>query len=201
MPENAKERKSHIWNRDELDWYVEPGSSTTQLLAVEKFNGAVWDPCCGGGNVVRALLAEGYQAIGTDIVERPGQDPEWFRGTVDFLYSEQIPVSFAPNIVFNPPFFKAKGAELAIRRALAVSKGKVAAFVTEKFLTGSKRARGLYTEFPPSRVWHITPRPSCPPGDFILAGGDVEGDTKDYCWIVWDRTSPAVGPYAGGWLK
>lgn len=50
------ERRAHVWARDDLDWYVEPEGATTALARVERFNGSILDPCCGGGNVVRALL-------------------------------------------------------------------------------------------------------------------------------------------------
>ena len=57
-------------------------------------------------------------------------------------------------------------------------------------MAGEKRAHGLYRDHPPQRIYAITPRPSCPPGAYIEAGGEAEGDTKDYVWIVWDRTAP-----------
>ena len=44
---------SHVWERDPLDFYVEPEAATQALLNVERFVGYVWDPCCGGANMRR----------------------------------------------------------------------------------------------------------------------------------------------------
>lgn len=193
---STKAKKAHVWERDGLDWYVEPETSTAALLKVEKFVGRIHDPSCGGGNIVRTLIAHGYEASGSDLVDRAGS-PGWFRGKSDFLGPE---AQYAENIVMNPPFFKAKGAEAFIRKALTVATGKVAAFVDIKFLAGGGRANGIYRELPPSRVWIITPRPSCPPGEVLKAGGKAEGGTADWIWLVFDKTAPFAGTQIG-WLR
>ena len=192
---DKRERGAHIWRRDELDWYQEPGRCTAQLLARERFVGDVHDPCCGGGNIVKALLAGGYAARGSDVVRRVPADTPWWAGERDFLGAR---FDYA-NLVMNPPYFGGKGTEAFIRRALEVTFGKVAVFVDRRFLTGQGRARGLYREHPPTRIWEITPRPSCPPGEYIEAGNVAGGGTADYCWIVWSMTEPS-GPTAHGWL-
>ncbi len=80
--------------------------------------------------------------------------------------------------------------EAFIRHALKrLSLKKLAVFTDIKFLTSARRANGLYAELPPSRVWMISPRPSCPPGAYIAAGNKPQGGTADFCWIVWDRTA------------
>jgi hypothetical protein len=190
-------REAHIWERDKLDWYVEPDRCTEKLLGVERFVGRVWDPCCGGGNIVRALQTAGLDAVGTDIVRRT-PDLDLCMGTRDFLAQPAGPK--VANIVMNPPYFGGKGTEAFIRRALDVTRGKVCVFVDRRFLTGKRRAAGLYMEHPPTRVWEITPRPSCPPGEYLAAGNKAGGGTADYCWIVWDMTAPA-GRTELGWLR
>lgn len=186
----TKAKNAHVWQRDGLDWYVEPTESTAALLRHEQFVGSIHDPCCGGGNIVGTLLNHGYDATGTDIVDRTDR-ASWFKGEVDFLADHHLPQF--DNAVMNPPFYKAKGAEAFIRKALRVTRGKVAAFVDVKFLAGSKRANGLYRDHPPHRVWILTPRPSCPPGEVLKAGGKAEGGTADWCWLVWDNTAPNTG--------
>lgn len=189
------EKKAHTWARNDLDWYVDPERCTTQLLAVERFVGEVWDPCCGGGNIVRQLRAGGYVAWGSDLVQRKAMNPAWWRGERDFL-AERYDY---PNIVFNPPYFRAKGTEACIRRALEVAEGKVCVFVDRRFMTGSGRAKGLFREHPPTRAWEITPRPSCPPGEWLEGGNEAGGGTADYAWLVWDLTTPQTGMVTG-WL-
>src|SRR5690606_28829436 len=124
---NRVQKKDHVWAPADNQWYVEPERCTRQLLAVERFNGAVYDPCCGQGNIVKNLRRGGYAAFGSDIVERKGQG-RWFLGTMDYLAGDAPPKVF-PNIVMNPPFYKSKGTEAFIRRAIAHTPGKVAAFV------------------------------------------------------------------------
>lgn len=201
---DARAKNTHSFDRDEDEWYVEPRSVTTQLLAVESFPGTIYDPACGRGNVVEAINeAAGYQkALGTDLINRFHEGlPNWHRGTLDFLAGSVADLPGADSIVMNPPFGKAKLAEAFIRRALKVARYKVAVFVDVRFLGGAKRASGLFAERCPSRVWYITPRPSCPPGHYILDGGKVGGGTADYCWLVYDLTAPRPSTYQGGWLR
>lgn len=193
---NKREKKAHIWERDGFDWYVEPEVATAALLKVERFVGRIHDPSCGQGNIVRTLIQHGYHASGSDLVDRAGS-PGWFRGKSDFLGAEPM---YAENMAFNPPFYKAKGAEAFIRRALQVATGKVAAFVDMKFLAGAARAKGLYVEHPPSRVWIVTPRVSCPPGEALLAGEKAQGGEADWCWMIWDKTAQP-GATVMNWLR
>lgn len=174
---------AHVWEAHPEQWYVEPADCTAGLLQHERFVGIVVDPCCGMGNIVNALIAAGVDAVGSDLVRRT--DAAWFQGQRDFLTMRS-----ADNIVFNPPFGRGRQAEAFIRHALAIATGKVAAFVELRFVVGERRARGLYRDHPPSRIYAVTPRPSCPPGEYILAGGEPEGGKADYVWIVWDKTAP-----------
>lgn len=190
-------KESHIFDRDPLDWYVEPSRATAQLLSQERFIGPVWDPACGAGNTIQALAERGLVGIGTDIKRRAPAGADWFKGETDFLAATD---PLAANIICNPPYFRAKGTEAFIRKAVALVDGKIAMFATLQFLAGSKRAGGLYGEIPPTRVWIITPRVSCPPGEYLAQGGKATGDTKDYCWLVWDRTAPTQRGPVVGWL-
>jgi hypothetical protein len=192
--------KAHVWGRGELDWYVEEEPADRALFKVERFIGHIWDPACGGGNIIRAAIDSGYQwrVVGTDIKRRVEKE-YWFSGEQDFLdFKGQ---SLAQNIVMNPPFFRAHGAEAFIRKALSLAPGKVAAFVDMKFLASSGRANGIYAEFPPTRIWMITPRPSCPPGEYLAAGNKPEGGKQDFIWMVWDMSAPPTPMSQFGWIR
>jgi hypothetical protein len=181
-----RERKANIWARDPFDWYVEEPYASDLLFSVEKFVGTIWDPACGQGNILQSALTHGYRVVGTDIVKRV--DCYWFRAEIDFpFFSGQ---ALAQNLVFNSPFYRGKGTEVFIRKALTLASGKVAAFTDLKFLSGAGRASGLYAEHPPMRIYMITPRPSCPPGEYLKAGNKAEGGTADWVWLVWDLTAP-----------
>ncbi len=192
-----KAKGAHIWERDEFDWYQEPTRATRALLRKERFNGMIWDPACGGGNIMQEVEAAGYFAVGTDIVQRT--EATWFHGEADFLGWSESPLAL--NIVMNPPFYKAAGAEAFIRKALSLARGKVCAFVDIRFLAGGKRAEGLYKEFPPHRCWIITPRVSCPPGAYLAAGNKAGNGSSDWAWIVWDMTAPPSTGMVTNWLN
>ena len=177
------EKKDHIFDRAKDEWYVEPIWVTLGLLEHVTFFGGVWDPACGGGNILSACDLMDIESIGTDIVDR-GKATR----LIDFLSYDGPPL--APNIIMNPPFGKSETAELFIRKALSVAKEKVATFVDQRFLGSSRRAGGLFKEHRPLKVFQITPRPSCPPGDWLEAGGKPGGGTADYVWIVWDSVYP-----------
>ena len=62
------------------------------------------------------------------------------------------------------------------------------------------RANGLFAEFPPFRIWIVTPRVSCPPGTYLAAGTKAGNGSSDWCWMVWDLTAPP-SPTRVDWLR
>lgn len=192
------QKKAQLWERDEFDWYVEPRSTTVSLLGVEQFDGVIWDPSCGAGNIVETCLEHGHTAYGTDIVTRRTDKPVWFCGELDFIAFDQD-VKIA-NVVCNPPYYRARGTEKYVENALKIVQRKLAIFVDVRFLASQRRAKGLYTASPPSRVWVLAKRPSCPPGAYLAAGNEAEDGTADWCWIVWDKQDVS-GETKLGWIK
>lgn len=198
---SLRPKAAHVWDRDPHDWFVEPPSVTAALLTVERFVGAIWDPACGTGTIAGVLTAAGYLAHGTDVVHRgAGLCEQGWRGCRDFLADDRWLPEGAANVVTNSPFFRARGTESFARKALRHATGKVCVFADIRFLTGAARAAGLFAEHPPTRVWALTPRVSCPPGEYLAAGGKAQGGTADWCWITWDLTAPR-GDTRFGWLK
>jgi hypothetical protein len=61
---------AHNWQREKHEHYVEPHWTSERLFAEEKFEGPIWDPCCGFGRIPDAAVKAGLGAIGTDIVDR-----------------------------------------------------------------------------------------------------------------------------------
>src|SRR5258708_34167537 len=91
-----KPEASHIWEREADNHYVEPHWVARRLFEVEKFAGAICDPCRGFGRIPMAARAAGHEAFGLDIVDR-GFD---YLSICNFLASDIR----AANFVFNPPF-------------------------------------------------------------------------------------------------
>jgi hypothetical protein len=180
------------FDRDPNEWYVEPQASTLFLLDREIIapRALIYDPACGMGNILRAAASRGHRVLGSDLVERPCSRSEpWWGGQADFLGKTRWPLGLMSGgvLLCNPPYGKAKTAEAFIRRAIRIPGLRMAGFfLNSKFLFGNGRARGLFTEHPPSRVWPVFPRPSCPPGPYLLAGNKAGGGIENFVWIVWD---------------
>lgn len=188
--DNARPIKAHTWARDPNDWYVDPADCTEALLTVESFGRRVWDPCCGQGNIVRTLRAAGHEAVGSDLVRRVEPGTPWFLGELNFLET-LFKRPAAKDLVFNPPFFRAFGTEMFVRKALNIpGVRKLAVFAPYDFLAGDSRWDQLLEQYPLSRTWILTPRPSCPPGAYLLAGKKAGGGRQNWCWLIWDSSAP-----------
>lgn len=160
-------------NRHPEDFYPTHPGATRALLSVETFDGPIWEPACGAGDMSRVLEAAGYGVISTDLIDRG-----YGEGGRDFLM-EWSPV--APNIVTNPPF---RWAIEFTNRALQLTTGKVALFLRLAFLEGVER--GIwFPSTPLARVWVMSRRVPMSRGKL-----HVEGDGNGvmaFAWFVWEH--------------
>lgn len=179
---------AHAWDREKLEHYVEPHWCSERLFAEEKFEGQIWDPCCGFGRIPDAAMAAGYSVYATDIVNRG------YRGLdecFDFLKHNDQEAS--PNLVFNPPF---KIAGTFAHHALSLSSTQKVAMI---FPTARlNAAHSWLSGMPLARIWLMTPRPSMPPGHVIASGQKPGGGKMDFCWLVFTRGR--IGPPDVRWL-
>jgi hypothetical protein len=164
------------------DWYVEPRSCVEALIRAEQFDGPVFDPCCGGGNIPSTFRASGYAAHGSDIANRGYGD------VADFF--DIMPTRQHKNIVSNPPY---NVIEPFVHHALACAENKVAVLARLAFLEGRDRAANFWPRVPLSRVWVSGPRLSMPPGgtDIVAKGGSVA-----FAWFIFSHeraTEPVIG--------
>jgi hypothetical protein len=171
-----KPKLSHIFERETHEHYVEPFWCSERLFQVEKFDGPVWDPCCGFGRIPDAARLAGYTPFYSDIKDR-GYDPSGTCPWGDFFECTEP----TDNIVSNPPFDKFS--EFA-NHALKLATRKVAML----WIVPRLNAARWLQDTPLARVWLLTPRPSMPPGHVISAGGKATGGTQDFCWLVWDKS-------------
>jgi len=179
-----------IWQREPEEHYCEPFWCSERLFAEEKFEGPVWDPCCGFGRIPDSAVKAGLDAIGSDIVDRGWRD---LCGTGDFLSMTRLIDTRDFDIVCNPPF------NIAARfaaHALAMDGVRKVAMI---FPTARLNAAHWLREAPLVRVWLMTPRPSIPPGHTITAGEKPGGGKTDFCWLVW--TKAHTGPAELRWLR
>lgn len=172
-------------DRERDDFYPTPPAGTRALLAVERFDGPIWEPACGEGDMARVLESAGYTVISTDLINRG-----YGESRVDFLMQWQ---ARAPNIVTNPPF---KHAEAFVRKALDLTTGKVAILARLAWLEGKAR-RELFEATPLARVWVFAGRLGFDRGQ--LASDEKAGGMIAFAWLVWEHGH--TGPPALGWIS
>ncbi|MBW7965354.1 hypothetical protein [Bradyrhizobium sp. BR 10261] len=175
MHHRRRAKKTRVWNRHPEDWYIEEEWVNDRLFEVESFEGRVHDPACGSGRIVRAARRAGLRATGSDIVLRA----KGFR-VADFFQSTK-PVD---NIACNLPF---RFAMAFVGHALNLARRKVAMIVPTGWVNGNDRSQWL-ERTPLRRVYHLSPRPSMPPGPVVMADKQKIGNgTTDYSWAVWEH--------------
>jgi hypothetical protein len=116
------------------DLYESPPEAVRALLEVETFTGAVWEPACGPGAIVRVLRDAGHRVYATDLVDYGLEDSEC---GVDFLMERQAPGFYIGAIVTNPPF---KLANEFVAHALQMGIPKVAMLLRLGFIESERRS-------------------------------------------------------------
>lgn len=186
-----RKKKSHLWERQTEDWYVEPRWVSNRLFETEKFGPRVYDPSCGMGTILHAAQSAGYDTCGSDIVEREDVSL-WHEFQLNDFVENGAAFENA-DIVSNPPFGlcnrAAKDAAYDdyayVKRALAQAKNKLALLLPTSWMCGGHRSVWL-EQTPLRRVLVLGPRPSMPPGHVVLASGKPGSGTTDYAWYVWE---------------
>lgn len=175
------------------DWYREPEWAVHGLFDVHGFDGGIYDPACGAGTILRVARAYGYEAIGSDVVDRGAGLQFW---KADFLVDDVLNMGRlgaalvrTKHVVTNPPFSLA---EDFLRRALRLTAqhAKIAMLLRLSFLEGRRR-RWIFDETPLAAVHPFAARVSMPPG-----GMDVQakGGAVAFAWLVWshDHQGPPI---------
>lgn len=165
------------------DFFPTPAWATHALIDNEKFVGDIWESACGNGAMSRVLEQTGETVISSDLFDRG-----YGVSGVDFLKPDRT----ADNIVTNPPYNAAEGFVLS---GVTHARRKFALLLRLAFLEGANRARTIFAECPPSRVWVFSERIT-----FYPAGAVHKGTgTTAYAWFVWDKD--AVGSTELKWFK
>ena len=169
----GKKRAEVKQRRVKDDWYTENRWAVEQLFGQMRFTGPIHDPACGKGRIVIAAQRAGYEATGSDLIDRGFGETG-----VDFLADNRP----RTTLVFNAPY---KQNEEFIAHALEVASHAVVAIVRIPFLCGQERFWELYQPCPPSLVLTCSQLINMPPGGI---GAPEEGGTADYVWLIWSRT-------------
>jgi hypothetical protein len=169
-------------NREKDDFYPTHPSATRALLSVEKFEGAIWEPACGEGDMSKVLEAAGHEVISSDLIDRG-----YGETGVDFL---RVWKGRAPNVITNPPF---KLAVPFVNIALQLTTGKVAMFLRLAFLEGQRRGP-WFKRTPLRRVYVMSGRVPFQRGR--LAADDDSVGVIAFAWFVWEHGyegEPSIG--------
>lgn len=168
---------------DGPDYFPTPAWATFALIDNEEFRGEVWECACGDGSMSRVFETAGNKVISTDLYERG-----YGEAGHDFLRAKRK----ADNIVTNPPYNCAEG---FVERGLQQSRRKFALLLRLAFLEGGNRAKTIFSNSPPARVWVFSERIT-----FYPKGAERKGSgTTAYAWFVWDKA--ASGRTELRWLK
>jgi hypothetical protein len=168
---------------DGPDFFPTPRWATYALLDNESFQGITWECACGDGEMSRVLETDCKRVISSDLYDRGYGD-----GGVDFLAATRQ----ADNIITNPPY---NSAEAFVGVGVSQAKHKFALLLRLAFLEGANRAKTIFAEAPPARVWVFSERIT-----FYPKGAEVKGSgTTAYAWFVWDKDAPSGTELK--WLK
>ena len=157
-------------DREKYDFYATPSEATQKLLEFEKFDGKIYEPCCGQGHISRVLLKNGYEVESTDLIDRG-----FGQANIDFLmeYKQR------ENIITNPPY----GRLLMqfVDKSYHLAKNKIALLLKLTFLEGQERKK-FFELYPPIRVYVFSKRLS-----LMKNGESYEGGMMALAWFVWEK--------------
>ena len=126
--------------RETSDYYATDPKAVEQLLELESFSNAIWEPACGEGHISKVLKEHGHYVRSTDLVDRG-----FGEGGIDFLMQGE---RWRGDIITNPPY---KLAQEFVEKAIQLidHRAKVAMFLKLTFLEGQARYK-LFKNTPPT---------------------------------------------------
>jgi hypothetical protein len=184
--------RSKKWERAPYDWYRESPRVVEQLMhGVDFGNDLIWDPCCGGGNVLDVAKRYGHPTFGSDIVDRNPRH-RFQRGNIlTQIKGPPRAEGRATSVICNPPYsYEAEIAERIITKVVDTFAVRRAAFILPiAFLASQDRwGRDRLLRWRPSQVCIYRERHTMPPGHLIdQMDRPYEGGMADYCAIVFTR--------------
>jgi hypothetical protein len=165
--------------RDDL--HETPLEATRALLAVEEIpSGAVWEPACGPGAIVRVLRAADHEVWATDLVDYGSPDQD--QSGIDFLMEHGSAPYYIGSIVTNPPY---KLAEQFVRHALLLCP-RVYMLLRLAFLESERRSTILECGW--LRRVHVF-RKRLPMMHRAGWNGPRASSAVAFAWFCWDRDS------------
>lgn len=167
--------------REEYDFYATDPIAIDKLLTVEKPSFNIWECACGEGHLLKRLQELGYNAFGTDIVDRGcGTTPR------DFFNFKKEDVGCGVDILTNPPYKYAKEFVLHALDLVAEDR-KIYMFLKLTFLEGKARYKELFSKYPPQKIYVFCERVMCAKNGKFQEMKDGGGSAVAYAWFVWQK--------------
>lgn len=168
-------------------WVVDCLMQTMHVFGGDFIEGGAYDPACGDGQIVTALLKRGVKANGQDLIDYG------FRGAgVDFRQMTKLPEGFK-NIITNPPYGE--------RSKLAVEFVEHSIDLVKE--TGGIAALLLRADFDSAESRsHLFEYNTCFRCEVRLKKRiqwtNIEATSspsQNHCWFVWDGNGHPALPY------
>lgn len=167
--------------REENDYYATDPIAIDKLLTKEKPSFNIWECACGGGHLLNRLKELGFNAFGTDLIDRGcGTAPR------DFFNFDKKDVGSDVDILTNPPYKYAK--EFVLHALDLVAEGrKVYMFLKLTFLEGKTRFKELFSKYPPQTIYVFSERVICAKNGEFQKMKDSGGSAVAFAWFVWQK--------------
>lgn len=163
--------------RASFEFYPTPHEATRALLSEVSFDGSIWEPACGTGDISKVLTGAGHEVVSTDLIDRG-----YGTGGVNFLTQTK---PLAKNIVTNPPYGYGLGDQF-VKQALNFCRqtgGKVVMLLNLSSLCYAKRTKA-FQNTPPKAILGLDDLTCYPYGDSAQAGYSIK--RQRYCWVIWE---------------
>jgi hypothetical protein len=164
------------------DLYETPPEAVRALLAVEEIpSGAIWEPACGPGSIVRVLRDAGHEVWATDLVDYNSADQD--QAGIDFLLEHGSAPYYVGSIITNPPF---NLADQFVQHALTLCP-RVYMILRLAFLESERRSAILESGW--LRRVHVF-RNRLPMMHRAGWGGPRASSAMAFAWFCFNRSNP-----------
>lgn len=155
-------------NRKANDFYPTPKRCTVDILNRVKFEGLVWEPCCGDGAISKILIENGYEVKSTDLF-----DYGYGETGIDFLKCLEM----QDNIMTNPPY---KITDQFLTHGLKLVRKKMVIFHRLHILEGKYRRDKIYNQKHLQEIHVYSERVN-------FANPDKKGGMVCFAWYVFNK--------------
>jgi hypothetical protein len=176
-------------DREAVDFYSTDPDCVKDLLAVEKFDSKILEPCCGNGNIAKELANAGFYVTATDLYDHG-------YGTIGIDCFDYKNID--SDIISNPPY--SLTTEFIEHMLNELKPGhKMALFLKLQVLEGQARYQKIFSQGKLKIVYVYVNRVACyknderyqknEDGSLILdkAGNPKKiGSACAYMWAVWE---------------